>query len=295
MFLTIKRAFLILNNNLILSQPFVLYLLVAVLAFGAVASGINPSALIILIFSMVFLSVAFLAGWFYMDKKVIEYEITTTLEGDEKAIGSVSLFKEFFPGVGEYFLPVLGSLILYFAALALVFWGFYEIGLREFGAPGFDLNKINEASKSYLAMKSYVASLPQPQVILLLKWILYISFFSFVFQAATMWWFAPLYYDTKNPFRAMLLAFKFFVSNFAPSLGIFVFLGIFNIFVSAFNSLAGNNLILLFLSFILYFYYVTYYIVLIFLYYGEKNGYYSYSRSDGNGQEQPFNTPGEEA
>ncbi len=270
MFKSIRQSFGIVGKNLILAQPFILFLLViSLLGGGLYGVQGNPIAFIVFALSLIMLSVAFMAGWFYMTKKTIEFEEDKSMPDEEKAVKSFGLIKHFFPGVGEYFINMIGLSILYLILTALISFAAFKFGMHMFGNPNVDIMKLNSMHGSYPELNSYFASLPERQLYSLTSWFAFLSLVSFAFQFLTLWWVPALYYSTKNPFLAFGYSVKFLFHKFGASLGIFFFLLLFNFAVSVVNSALASNVWLSLIGFILFFYYATYFVVLIFLYYGK--------------------------
>ena len=298
-FEAIKKSFVITYKNLILAQPFVLFLLVfSILSGGLYSVQKNAIAFLVFGLSLIFLFVAFLAGWFYMAKKTIAFELYENLDDEEKSLKSFGLIKQFFPGVGEYFLPMVGIFILFMLLSAITAFLVYKTGLKFIGAPNFDAEAFKAASVSAVKMQEYLASVPIEKVKNFIYWICLVSFSGMIFQFLTMWFVPAMFYNAKNPFKALFLGLKFLFKNFFASIGIALFLLIFNIFVSMVNSLLAFNVILSLIGFLLFFYYGTYFIVLIFLYYGQNGESsakdYINNRPDCDGEKLASGETGEE-
>lgn len=298
-FKAINKSFGITWRNLILTQPFILFMLIFSILSGGLAGVMrNNAAFIVCTLSLLLLITAFLAGWFYMTKKTISFDLDDTTEADDKAYKSFGLVKQFFPGVGEYFLPVtlLGILYLLFT-LCVVFLAF-KLGIKYIGMPDIDIAKLNAAADSSRDMQAYFSTLPYDKVLSIVKWVSYSFLIAIGIQFFTMWWIPALFYNTKNPLKAFLLGIKFLFRKFGASLGIMLFLMMFNFFISFVTTVSGQNIMLSLLSLLLFFYYATYYIVLIFLYYGQNGEHsakdYIYSGDDGDGQKLAGSESGEE-
>ena len=285
----IKTSFRILGKNFILAQPLVLYLLIfTVLSAGLHTLKSNQPAFIIFSITLLLLGCAFLAGWFYMSKKTISFELDTDLNDEEKAFQSFGLIKHFFPGVGEYFLPMVGTLLFYLICSLIVATLTLKFGLKHIGAIDVDLEQLNKASATVQTMYAYFDSIPPENVVAIKRWFLLIMTAVTGFQFVTIWLFPALFYKSKNPLIAILESIKFLFRKLGATIAIFIFLLIFNFFVSMINSLSAINVFFSLLGFIIFFYFTTYCIVLIFLYYG-KNGEssakdYIYRRDDCDGE-----------
>ena len=101
MFKTIKDAFLITKNKIIVLQPLILFLLImtfAVLPLKALNG--NPVAFYAVLLNIILLTVAFCCGWFGIIKKTV---LNFDFESPSKhgSAEDLALLKEFFPSVGE--------------------------------------------------------------------------------------------------------------------------------------------------------------------------------------------------
>ena len=274
-FSSIKNSFVITYKNLILAQPFVLFLLVfSILSGGLYSVQKNPIAFIVFGLSLILLMTAFLAGWFYMAKKTIAFELYEDLEEEEKSLKSFGLIKHFFPGVGEYFLPMVGLFVIFMLLSSAAAFLIYKLGIKYIGAPDFDAAAFKAAAVSAAKMQEYLASVPVAKLKNFVYWVTFVSFSGMIFQFLTMWFVPAMFYNSKNPLKALFLGIKFLFKHFFASVVIACFLVMFNVVVSMVNSLFAFNVILSLIGFLLFFYYGTYFIVLIFLYYGQ-NGEHS--------------------
>ncbi len=270
-FCAVRNSFGVVWKNLILVQPFILFLLVFSILSGGL-SRVQSSPLYFFIFStlLLLLIIAFLSGWFYMAKKTIAFEMCENLSPEEKAVKSFGLIKHFLPGVGEYFLPMLGFGIFYLIIFLGVSLCTFKLGMTLIGAPNFDLTAINAAATDAAKLQAYFASLPTEQTKTLAYWFMLVSSTGMLFQFVTTWWLPALFYNTKNPFKALGHGLKFLSKHFLGSICVYFVLGILNFIVSFVNSALTGNIIFALIGLLLFFYYATYYVVLLFLYYGQN-------------------------
>ncbi len=267
----IKKSFGIVWHNLILTQPPILFLLIMSLLLGGF-NKFNANSTVFAIFgsSLIFLGIAFFAGWFFMAKKTIAFELDDSINAEEKAINSFGLVKHFFPGVGEYFLSILGSTIIFTIASIIASYFAFKIGGNYFGTLDIDFLRKSLEITNANDMQIYLSSLSEDKLLPILNWFSYLFVLQTIAQLLIMWWIPALFYKTKNPLKALLLNFKFLFKHFFASVGIVLFLVVLNIAISLVSSIFAQNSILSLISFLLFFFYVTYYVVVIFLYYGQN-------------------------
>lgn len=98
----IKESFEKTNKYIVLATPLILFSLVSTV-YLALSAGGKYIGLIIALAAFFLMFCAFLAGWFYMISLCVKDS-----ENDEPN----ALIKYFVSGVGEYFLPVTGMIVI---------------------------------------------------------------------------------------------------------------------------------------------------------------------------------------
>lgn len=279
----IQKAFEITKENIILAQPLIIFMIVLSFTLAGLSMQTNKIAYFVFTIANILLCTAFFAGWFYMikqgiylDKRIQNGEYKKT---EERAAASMALGKEFFPGVGEYFLPVTLTLILYFAVILGAFFLFYKLGLNILPHPHIDLNKFAAVANSTpVEMQKFVYSLSTEQLKAINLWMLYAGSVFTAISFVTMFWF-PAIFDTTSdkkefflltPFISFKKNIVFIFKNFLGSVGIMIFLFVLNFVLSLLSVIFNLNIILSIVGLIISFYFMTYAIVLIFLYYEER-------------------------
>lgn len=267
-----RRAFKITNENIILTTPLVLFLFLLSLYLGvAQHAPANIFSAILLLITIIFMVSAFFAGWFFMVKRSIDLDKQEFIIDEDKAKASFNLIKEFPVGVGEYFLPFIGALILYTGLFLLLFFIGYSIGMHFIGNVGLSLTDLKTSLASPAALKALVSSLSTEQLKKLNAWNFIFMAFTAIYSFITMFWSAQIVMKTKNPLIAFFRALKFTFKNFLSALILFIYISIINFTVSLVNTFATINPIIYFVSMLLYFYFVVYVVVLVFLYYDREN------------------------
>src|SRR5574344_668006 len=119
-----RQAFTITNDNIILTTPFILFLLIVGLFIGFTGGLLNTkiSGLFLLI-TLLFMTAAFFSGWFYMVQKAID--IThENIDKEEKIKQSLTIIKTMTTGIGEFFISfVFGSILFIGLILLFIFIG----------------------------------------------------------------------------------------------------------------------------------------------------------------------------
>ena len=279
----IKKAFYITKEHIVLAQPLVLFLIVLSFTLAGLSTQTNKIAHMIFAFANILLCTAFLAGWFYMIKKGIyldkriqngEYS-----KPEEKATASFALGKEFFNGVGEYFLKISATTLFYSLLYGVVMFLFFKLGIKILPHIDIDWVKFYQATNSSpMEMQKFVYSLSFEQLKAINIWMFYLGSVVSALTFATMYLY-PAIFDTKTnkkefflvtPFLAFGRNIMFLFKNFWGSLGIIVFLFVLNTLFSILSIIFNMNIILSIIGLILSFYFMTYAVVLVFLYYEDK-------------------------
>lgn len=265
------KAFKITNENIILTTPLVLFLFLLSLYMGVAQNAPeNLASATLLLITILFMVSAFFAGWFHMVKKAVALDKQEFIIEEDKARASFGLIKEIPVGIGEYFLPFIGALILYAVFFVLLVIIGYEIGIRLIGNAGVSLEQIRNALASPATMKGLITSLSAEQLKKLNAWNFLFLVGTGIFSFLTMFWAVEIVSRTKNPFIAFFRSIKFEFSNLLSALILFTYISVVNFSVSLINAFSMIHPIVYFISMLVYFYFVVYVVVLVFLYYDRE-------------------------
>lgn len=278
----IQKAFNITKENIIIAQPLILFLLITTFTFSALMQQTNKIYYLVFSVANILLCTAFIAGWFYMIKQAIwhnkKVENDEYRNDDDKRAASNALSKEFFFGVGEYFLSITYTTLVYIVLYGLLVYLSFKAGLRLLPNPHINPHDFMTAVNSTPAeMQKYVYSLSFDQLKAMNIWMLFIGGIFSVFTFLTMFLF-PAVYDKKEtslkmlfiPFIAFNKNLVFIFKHFAGSIGILLFLFLLNVIFSFLSLIFSINIVLSIIGLIFSFYFMTYVVVLIFLYYEEN-------------------------
>lgn len=271
---TINKAFILLKENIIIIQPLIFYLLLIGFISRPISLSLaqNFSSILSIIIVFLFTS-AFLAGWFYIIKVAISMKNEVYETPEEKNLAALSLLKQFFTGVGEYFVPMIFGFIFYIAAIIAFSFLTYKLGIHYIGkfeiTPAL-LKVLNTGSYSEISNFVNSSAVSKLTIIKLSYWAFYLSIMSILFSFVTLYYGAAIIYDTKNPFQAIIFNLKFLFLNFLGSIVLLLFLSCLNMVISILNMFSAVNIILSVISLLLMFFYMSYHVMLVFLYYEEK-------------------------
>lgn len=278
----IQKAFNITKENIIIAQPLIIFLLIISFTLGALTQQTNKIYYLVFSTANLLLCTAFFAGWLYMIKKAIFHnkraENNEYRNNEDKIAASNALGKEFFPGVGEYFLSITYTTIVYVIVYGLLMFVSYKAGLELLPNPHVNMQDFMAAANSTPAeMHKYVYSLSFEQLKAMNMWMLFIGGILSAFTFLTMFLFPAVYDKKETGFKMLLTPFiafnrnlVFIFKHFIGSLGILIFLFFLNIVFSVLSLLFSINIILSIIGLIISFYFMTYAVVLIFLYYEEN-------------------------
>ena len=194
----IKEVFKTTNNYIVLATPLILYSLFSNV-YAAISANGKLISIIFAIILLTLMSAAFIAGWFKMVKEAIN---------DSYSENPNLLIKDFLSGVGEYFIPSTGVVIVIslFSILALI--GAFLVGHNLIGDIGITVEQLNNAMSSSEELKLFISSLSDVQYIRISQWnLLILSTMSLVYFLL-IFYLPALFYKNKNPFLALVIGIK---------------------------------------------------------------------------------------
>ncbi len=252
-----KHAFEITNNNLFLTVPLVMFMLLLSVYVGLVvwSPGTSDAKWILAIITSFFMITAFIAGWLNMIKETIK-----------PSSPALSPLQQISVGIGAYFLPLAGAFIIASVLMGAVTLLVYKLGLLMFGPLSFDHASLLRAVSSTQEMKVFVESLSMEQLMELFNWNMLFVITSTVFSFLFLLWVPEIMFCTKNPVVALWCSQKKLFGKFKNSLKLFFYLVLINFVISFLSNIAAFSPILYLLVLMLYFYFLVYVVVLVFLY-----------------------------
>lgn len=213
---------------------------------------------ILLLFLM---TTAFLAGW----GRMLKSAVTDCADSEPN-----SIIKDFAPGVGEYFIPACGLLGVICLINILVLVLSYIAGIHFIGHLGISADAFAKAFVSIESLKLFVASLTAEQIIKINLWNMLLIASIAVTYFILMFCYPALYFDTKNPLKAIFLSVKhIFSRKLLVAAGIYLLIFFINIVISLCFALTAGNVILNFIMTLTNFYFISCVAIGIFYYYNE--------------------------
>lgn len=253
-----KKVFELTNKYIILATPLILFSLISSIYIAISAHGALINLIIALVL-FVLMTSAFIAGWFNMVKHAV-------LQPEREDANF--LIKEFIPGVGEYFLPSLGAFvnIMFFSIIILLLTAF--AGIKLIGDPGISSEALNAALQNQEALKAFLTSLTQEQLIKINAWNLILLGAMALTYFLEILYLPAMFFKNKNPFIAFFIGLKdLFSRKFFITLGIYLLIFVIYFVLSIFSALFMGNVILHFIITLANFYFITCASIGVFNYY----------------------------
>lgn len=254
----IKDSCKITNKYIVLATPLIFFSLLSSL-YVLFSLGGNPISIVCALALFVLMLAAFLSGWFYMIKLCVK-------NPDSENVNA--LIKEFPSGVGEFFLPILGSLFNIALVSVIVFCASYFIGMKLIGSIGISASSMSGVFESIETLKKFLLSLSDEQLFRLNAWNLLLlgtimlEYFVILFQ------FPALFFKSKNPFKAFWLSVKdLFSRNFIKNVFLYLIIFVSYFVLSILSSVFAMNIFTHFIFTLINFYYMVFVAVLLFNYY----------------------------
>ena len=259
----------LIKRNLMVIQP--LFFGVLIIMFAAKPLFTRNSmdiGFIITAVIMILLISAFIAGWYNCIKYTVSLNNKIYNSAEELQKEQVTIIKQFFPGVAEYFLSVAVLLVIYVGTA----WGLSyvtEIFTDKILAdvPRNIVTVINSGNQQEII--NLLNSLNDTQIFAIMKALGLTALIVFIFHYFVLWFGPALFYSSKNPFKAAFEGIKFLFKNPLQSLIILFVMILINLFITVLTMFFGTG-ILSFIPFLFLFFYILYYIITVFLYYEQK-------------------------
>lgn len=267
MFKLFKEAFKTANDCIILAIPLVLFMWILSFYFGFSNTVVNSPAEFILAFiTVLFMTGAFLSGWFYMVKNAIGISHKVFVMDADRAKATMNLFKDIPYGIGQYFLSFVLMSLTFLLIVAITAMLVYLIGDMYIGNV-FTPEQLSVALSSTQDMKIFLDSLDNDQLIKLNLWNLLIMGTTTILSFIFMLWIPEIIYKTVNPLLALFKAIKKVFVRFKTSLVVFIYISVLNLIMSFIGTFTLVHPLLYILIMVLYFYFIIYVVILLFLYY----------------------------
>lgn len=271
-----KQAAKITNYNIILAIPLIVFVkLLDLYSLYSRNTVDSTHELILASVTVLFMSGAFFAYWFYMVKEAIDLSKQVFVLDADRAKATMNLFKALPVGIGKYFLSFVGFYIILFFIQVFATPVVYLLGVNIIG--GLDTESMQnlqviamDPSITNQSMAAFIDKLTPEQIIFFGKWSLLFMLITSIIMYLLMFWIPEIIYKTPNPlvalWRSVVKLFKDFFSSFRFFISIWL-MGFALLFLNTFAVI--NPLAYIIMNIIL-FYFTVFVVVAIFLYYDKK-------------------------
>ena len=275
MFKLFKQAFKTTNEGIILAIPLTLFWWIITLYMNFSIKVVDTySEMILSGITMLFMTSAFFAGWFYMTKKCVTFSKKHFIFDKDKNSESIKLLKEMPKGIGKFFLFFLEACVIIIGLIIIVGSLISLLSLPFLKEITNILITQNVNIYSPQDVSEFINKLPPEQTFELLRPVLKLGFtlaaVPTVFSFLLLLWMPEIVYTKKNPIIALFTSIAKVFKKFWKSLLLFIYITIVQLLASALGPLMLKNPFLYLLIIILYFYIIVYIVVLIFSYYDEE-------------------------
>lgn len=267
------------NEGLILTIPLALFWWLLTLYIDYSRSVVDTiPEMILSVITMLFMTSAFCAGWFYMVKKSVKFSKKHFILDKDKANESIRLIKAIPNGIGRYFLHYV-EVSLLFLALALLLGILLKFATYPFVSQINDvLINFGISVSSPQEMREILDKLQPNQIMELfdmifapaVKLVLTVIAIPTIFSFLLLLWMPEIIYTHRNPFIALFTSIKKIFRKFWKSLNLYIYITIIQMIISSIGAASFINPFAYMAGMIIYFYFLVYVTVLIFSYYDKE-------------------------
>ena len=267
----LKKPFFILKNNLIFIQPLLLYLLLQMMALSFILGrNIYTVPGIVLVVSMLLLTVAFAAGWLFINKLgILNYNPEDSK--DEITVKAVKNFRMFFEGVGANFIKTFAAGLLYAAIYTAAMFVTGKICLEFLGKPDiiFEFQKIMQASNQ-AEIVNILNNISIQQKIIFSGWVMAFNTAASVMNFIGVLYFAVIFIKESDLLKSLFETIVFLIKNFLNCIFIIFIMFFLYLVLNLLSVIMGANSFSFVILIILFTIYLNYYILLVFCFYNDK-------------------------
>ncbi len=254
-----KKVLELTNKYIIVATPLLLFLFFVCVYFLVMMRDGNQIKLLFGLLLIFVTSIAFISGWGNMIKSA-----SIEKNYDEP----YTIIKDFVPGVGEYFLPVLGSAFVFLVVNIAILILTYYAGMRFIGDIGVSSSALSNAMANQEALKTFLTSLSVDQLLKLNMWNILVLSTASMSYFFFMFYFPTLFFESKNPFKALWISIKnTFSKKILSNIGVYLIIFVLNFFISILSALFSANTIMNFVMSLVNFYFICGVAIGIFYYY----------------------------
>lgn len=271
MFKLFKDTFKIAGEGIILGVPLVLFMCIISLYINYSKEVVDTvPEMVLSAVTMLFMSSAFFAGWFYMVKKCVEFSKKDFILDKDKSTESLKLIQTLSVGVGKYFLTYVGVSLMFVGIALLMAFILYMASVPFINSMHFTISQMSMAINSPQDTQAFLNGLPPEQLIILFKLNLLLMGITSLFSFLMMLWMPEIIYSKRNPLIALFTSIKKIFVKFGKSITLFLYITILNFLISFLGTFAFVNPVTYMIMMLVYFYFIVYIVVLLFSYYDKE-------------------------
>lgn len=271
-----KQAAKITNYNIILAIPLIVFVkLLDLYSLYSRNTVDSTHELILASVTVLFMSGAFFASWFYMVKEAIDLSKQVFVLDADRAKATMNLFKALPVGIGKYFLSFVGFYIILFFIQVFATPVVYLLGVNIIG--GLDTESMQnlqviamDPSITNQSMAAFIDKLTPEQIIFFGKWSLLFMLITSIIMYLLMFWIPEIIYKTPNPLVALWRSVVKLFKDFFASFRFFISIWLMGFALLFLNTFAVINPLAYIIMNIILFYFTVFVVVAIFLYYDKK-------------------------
>ena len=254
----IKNILQLTNKNIALATPLIIFILCVSIY---ISNGLSNNIFCVMMSIVVLLLMysVFLSGWFYTIKLVLE---------DVYSDNQNKLIAKFPVGVGEYFLSILGGLIVFVSVLFVLLIISFILGLKVIGTLNLSVIDVQNAMLNVASMKAFLISLSKEELVRINKWIVLLLANFYVVYYLFLLYIPVIYFKEKHFMKAFVTSLKLLFSKKIIKTTLFYVMLVFlYCSVSFLSAILSFNVFLSFLGALLNFYFIVFLGIALMYYY----------------------------
>lgn len=254
-----KKNFELTNKYIVLATPLILFSLLSSIYMAVSFQSRNLIGITLAVVILFLMIVVFIAGWGQMVKSAVK---------EESPDSPNMIIKNFPSGVGEYFLPVCGFMVLAGIINFLFFGVLFALGMHFIGDIGVNMTELSKAMANQEALKAFLSGLSTTQLMKMNLWNMLIMG-GMIMSSFLMFLYVPaMFFSTKNPFKGLYLSIRYiFGKRFFKILGLFLIIFSANFVISILSAILAGNVITNFVMTLVNFYFICWVSIAVFHYY----------------------------
>lgn len=259
-----RGSFNLLKHNMVLSLPFLAFWLIIGFVLISLTNG---AARLFSLLLLLGITSAFISGWFNMFKRCVERPVNENQPEREQVEDSFYLFKEFFPGVGKYFVNILVGLMLFLLIFNFLMLLTENLSMHLLGNfESFSTEEMMKALQQPSSIQDFWKSISDADKSKIITIALIELALTVLMIYLTMFWAQFVVLKEVSPLKGFLSSIAITIKDFFRTFVIFVLNALLLGGVFLLSAVLGLNPILRLVMILLFVYALVFYILMTFLY-----------------------------